>query len=68
MTNNRIWIGGYDDFQHDISDYDALADVGRDPPHDRPAQLDGPPLGQRMGPDAAGRALRRTASTSTDGA
>ena len=24
LTNNRIWIGGYNAFQGDISDYDAL--------------------------------------------
>jgi hypothetical protein len=24
LTNNRIWIGGYNAFQTDISDYDAL--------------------------------------------
>ena len=24
MTNNRIWIGGYEAFQTDVSDYDAL--------------------------------------------
>jgi hypothetical protein len=24
VTNNRVWIGGYQGFQADISDYDAL--------------------------------------------
>jgi hypothetical protein len=24
LTKNRIWIGGYNDFQTDITDYDAL--------------------------------------------
>ena len=55
LSSNRIWIGGFDVFQQDMTDYDALltsegiAHTDRDPP------ADGTPLGQRLG---AARAQR----------
>ena len=49
LTNNRIWIGGYNLFQTDIADYDALLTSEGIAHTDWPLAVDRPQLGQRLG-------------------
>ena len=62
LTQNRIWIGGYEVFQTDMADYDALLtsegiEHSTEIPH-----RDGTPVGQRLGaarPQRVERGQRR---------
>ena len=55
LSSNRIWIGGYDVFQADITDYDALlTSEGIQHTTETPTG-DGAWLGQRLGADRTQR-------------
>ena len=57
LTNNRIWIGGYNAFPDRHLGLRRPPDVGGDPPHHWPVRADGPPLGRRMGARGVGSPL-----------
>ena len=66
-TNNRIWIGGYNIFQQDVVDYNALLTSEGIAHTLGPMQLRRT-AGTADGSRARSPGSRRTASTSTDGA
>ena len=55
LNSNRIWIGGFDVFQHRHHRLRLAADLRGHRAHDRDPAADGPPLGQRLGADRAQR-------------
>ena len=55
LSKNRIWIGGYDVFQTDMTDFDALLSSEAVAPQRRNAATHATPVGQRLGSDRAGR-------------
>ena len=51
VANNRIWIGGYQAFQTDVTDYDSLLTSEGILHTDPDATADGSRVGQRVGPE-----------------
>ena len=57
LSNNRIWIGGYNLYQPDDSDYDALLTSEGIVHSINNAGLSGSFMGQRLGPRSHGGAV-----------
>ena len=59
VGSNRIWIGGYNAFQTDMTDYDSLLTSEGIAHSTETPTLDGSPLGQRLGSAGLGCARAR---------